>query len=269
MVFWMVLGCSTDRGSPRPSSTIPEISAEDLADVNLSLLKAEGYEADPSTINLAFSKKGWVSSYCGCNSISGQFSVDENILKLSSIQTTQMLCIPPPFEGRRSVHGTEAWMAEFLSSSPTIFWQDDLLVLSSEGVTLTFGDPKLLPPEKPQISFYETVWVIDELINAESPLIQLQNDTPSVIFYSAGRVEVNTGCNRGVGKYTTHSESVTINVDEYTEATCSPASLQQTDQFLRALFWGPEIKVEKNSNRLTLRGKKGGVTAVGTSMVSE
>ena len=269
MILWAAFGCFGEPEFPLWKDAKPTLSAEDLTGTHLTLLKVEGYEPASPEITLGFYKEGWMSSSAGCNSASGQFSIQEGILKLSNIQTTQMLCLPPPFEGGRSVHGDEAWISTFLLASPTIALQDGLLILSSGEVTLTFGDGSLLPPEDPHVSFYDTVWMMDTFINTETALLRLQNGTPSVLFSFDGRVEVNTGCNRGVGKYSVLSDSITIHVSEFTKAVCAPEALQQMDQFLQDLFWGPELSVEKNNSRLTLKGKKGGLTAIGTSAESE
>ena len=122
---------------------------------------------------------------------------------------------------------------------------------------MRLGPEQLLPPEPKRVSFYDTVWNIDGISNIEFPIVRIQDGSPSVVFKLNNTFVLQTGCNEGRGRYTVKSESIDVEIVEFTGNTCLPDTLSRMDEILNKLFSRSTFQVKKETNKLTFAARNG------------
>ena len=89
---------------------------------------------DKTRITLAFVDDS-LSAVAGCNTMVGGFTMADNVLKVATLASTRMAC-------EADLTAQDAWIAAFLEASPKVSLADNVLTLTGEGTTVTFGDRK-------------------------------------------------------------------------------------------------------------------------------
>ena len=236
-----------------------QLSSKDLTGVHRTLIKAEGYEPQSRGITIEFTEGGFGFD-CGCNTNSGTYYIKDTRLFSKEITSTEMYCMPSPFEGLGSPNQDEEFLRDFLFDGPMVSYENGTLTLSLEDVELTFGDASDLSPSSEFVGFYETVWLVDEFVNTDASIIRLQEDSASVVFSIMDTFTLNTGCNSGTGKFTVLSNSITLSMNDFTHSKCVPSTVAQMDELLQKLFRSPELQVKKDGGKMILRNKKYGIS---------
>ena len=221
-----------------------QFSTKDLIGVHRTLIESQGYTPQSRVVTIEFTEDGF-GFHCGCNTNSGTYYIKDTRLFSKEIMSTEMYCMPSPFDGLGSPNQDEEFLRDFLFDGPMVSYEDGTLTLSLEDVELTFGDASDLPPSSDFVSFQETVWLVDEFLNADASIIRLQDDSPSVVFSIMDTFTLNTGCNSGTAKYTVLSNSITVGMNEFTQFKCNSDTVTQMDELLLKLFSSPELKVKK------------------------
>ena len=252
----LVFGCSSKEIA---QAEIRQLSSKDLIGVRRTLIQSDGYATQSREITIEFTESGF-GFYCGCNTNSGTYYIKDTRLFAKEIMSTEMYCFPPPFQGLGSPNQDEEFLRDFLFEGPMISYEAGVLTLSLEDVELTFGDASALPPSSEFVSFHDTIWLVDEFVNADASIIRLQDDSPSVVFSTMDTFTLNTGCNSGTGKFTVLSNSITLSMNDFTETNCDLSTVTRMDELLQKLFRSPELQVKKNGGRLILRNKKYGIS---------
>ena len=78
----------------------------------------------------------------------------------------------------------------------------------------------------------------------------MQDGSPSVVFEPHNTFVLQTGCNEGRGRYTVKSESIDMEIVDFTGDTCSPDALSRMDATLNKLFSRSTFQVQKETNKM-------------------
>ena len=212
------------------------------------LVESDGYSPVAETIYLSFPNETEFQFSGDCNSFFGEFGVDGSTFIASSIGGTEMAC-------DTDLMTEDDWLVSFFSGSPSFEFSGSNLSFEKDGVTLVFGDRDEVIPDA---AFEETLWIIDTYIDGDAVSAYNLNTTPSVRFGSDGQIDLNTGCNGGLGEYTVDGDSLSVTMTAYTDAFCDDENAQAAESMIVSVFMGPTIEVSLNENRLTLtNGNKG------------
>lgn len=141
-----------------------------------------------STIRLSFAG-GRIDVHAGCNSMSGEASVDDGRLVVESLSSTEMGCDPPLME-------QDSWVAEFLSDDPTVD-------LSGAALTLAAAEAVLhLEEEVVEDAPLEgTVWRLESVADSSGPdgavSTPPRRAATATLRIDGGALTLDTGCNTG------------------------------------------------------------------------
>ena len=254
MIFWMILqSClsNTAQKSTPPEHTI----SLSMVGQPWVLIESIGFQQTEHKILLEFFENNTMALDCNCNDIVGKYTIDGKILNLSEIRGTEMDCRRPPFDNTQSIYDDESFLLQFLMDDPEISRNGEYLILSNTDTILTLGPERLLPPESISVPFYDTVWTIDEKSTIETPIIRLEDDSPSMVFEVNNTFTLQTGCNEARGKYTALSNSIVIELTQTTENTCSPDALSKMDAVLNKEFLHSTFTVQKDSKTMVFMTK--------------
>ena len=145
---------------------------------------------DGTQIRISFDD-GAIGASAGCNTIGGTYRIEDGVLVFEGGGMTEMGC-----DDAR--HAQDDWLSEFLGSRPTVTQSGSDLQLSSEGTVITFRDTEVAEPDLPLTG---TTWTVDSLISGEAVSSVPNGAEATLTFTDDGRVEVNTGCNQGSGRF--------------------------------------------------------------------
>ena len=95
-------------------------------------------------------------------------------------------------------HAQDDWLIEFLGSRPTITQSGSELQLSTDGTVITLQDAEVADPDLPLTG---TTWTVDSIVTGEAVSSVPDGAEATFTFTDDGRVEVNTGCNQGSGRF--------------------------------------------------------------------
>ena len=220
------------------------------------LLESTGYQPTAHKIVLEFFDNNQLDLDCNCNDNYGRYTVDGTTLKVSEIGGTEKACVRPPFDSPETIYDDESFLMRFLLESPTIGRDGELLILSTADTTLTLGPERMLPPDPKRVGFYDTIWRIDGISTIDDPIVRLQDGSPSVVFEPFSTFTLQTGCNEGTGKYTVLSDSIEIELINFTGYTCSPNELSQIDAALNKQFSRSTFTVHKETGKMIFSSKE-------------
>ena len=208
-----------------------------------------------TTIRLTF-QDGQLSLQAGCNTMSGQASVDGGALVVDNLAGTEMGCAPKLMD-------QDQWLAELLTGSPQIALEEDAFSLTSGDTTIRFGREE----EAQDVPLVNTVWKLDAIssgsgpdgavssvpADARNPMVQFRN---GVAGYD---VSFSTGCNQGRGPVEIGSEVMDFGALAMTKMACADAVGQLEQTFLGVLGKGTTYKVDGNQLTLTAADGKSGL----------
>lgn len=196
-----------------------------------------------STIRLSF-KAGSISASAGCNSMSGTYSVDGNVLRVGMMATTEMACQEP-------LMAQDRWLADLLDGA-TIALDGNTLTLAKGGVTVTLVDRVVADPDRPLLG---TRWIVDGLISGEA-VSSVPVGVIAALTFDAGQVAVETGCNSGGGSVTITDRTIAFGSITLTKKGC-PRPGTAVELAVTAVLQG-QVGYTIEAGRLTLTaGERG------------
>jgi heat shock protein HslJ len=132
LVVLVSAGCGDDGDDAddggSAAGTAPE--AADLDGSTFTVTDVEGQEVvEGSTITIDFAE-GLVVAAGGCNTLRGGYTVEDGVLVVDVLASTQMACDEP-------LMAQDDWIGALLESGPRVTLDGDTLTLSGGDVTLT------------------------------------------------------------------------------------------------------------------------------------
>ncbi len=196
-------------------------------------------------IRLAFDN-GSVSGSGGCNSMSGAYTLDGDVLRTEALATTEMAC-----DDDRMAQ--DDWLADLLGAGPTLALDGATLTLTTDTVELVMTDREVADPDRPLVG---TVWQGTTIIDGETASNSAAVEAVELTFGSDGRVSVKSGCNSGSGSYdasstTLSSGTLTFGPIATTKMMCADEAMAVETHVLRVLDGETDFTIEAASLTLT------------------
>jgi heat shock protein HslJ len=175
--------------------------------------EATGHElVAGSDVRLVFAD-GAVSGSGGCNSfVATPYAIDAGVLVVDGpMGMTEMACDPP------ALMDQDTWLAELLTSRPTVALDDPTLTLTSGGDTVTFTDREVADPDRP---LEGTAWELESLVSADAVASVPAGVRVSTLAIAGGQISVDLGCNTGSGPVTVSADTLEIGPLATTRMAC-------------------------------------------------
>lgn len=202
----LLAACGDDSTSGSPAT------AADLDGRSFVLVDSSGIElAEEGTVTLVF-EDGNLGASGGCNQLFGGYEVEDGVLKVGPMGTTEMACEPA------ALMDQDVAVSEFLSSGPTITLDGDDLTLATDSATMIFLDDAIANPDRP---LEGTTWKVTGTIANEAASSAPMGAEASLTI-EGGQAAVNTGCNTGSGAATAADSTITFDAIAITKKACEP-----------------------------------------------
>ena len=198
-----------------------------------------------SRIRLSF-KNGQVGASAGCNSMGGAYRLDAGRLLAPQLATTDMGCAA-------ALMTQDQWVADLLNGA-ALTLDGNSLTLARNGVRVTFLDRQVADPDRPLLG---TRWVVESVISGDVAS-SLPMGAVAALTFSAGRVDVETGCNSGSGTATITDGSITFAAISLTKRACPPEVMSLEQAVTAVLGGAATYAIEADS--LTLMAGGSGLT---------
>jgi heat shock protein HslJ len=190
----------------------------------------------PITLTIDAEKVG---GHAACNIYGGTVTIDGHAIQLSAMSMTEMACLDD-----KAMNAEAAYMSA-LAAVSTWARHDDELVLTGDGVQLTFG----LRPPVPDAEIVGTSWVLDTLIQGDAASTVLGEATLSLA--ADGTFIGSTGCRELTGSYQISGEAIEFS-DVTPTGSCSDELQGQDASVLDVL--GGRVNATVDGSTLTLLG---------------
>ena len=162
-----------------------------------------------SSIRITF-QDGRISLSAGCNQMGGTYALDGDRLAVRDLGMTEMGC-------DKALMDQDAWLAGFVNGA-AFSLDGATLKLARGGITLTLLDREVADPDRPLVG---TRWVVDGMI-AGGTISSVPGGIVATVAFTAGRVDVETGCNSGGGDLTIGDRTIAFGAIAYTKKACGP-----------------------------------------------
>jgi heat shock protein HslJ len=200
-----------------------------------------GYDLVEGTeINMTFLADS-MSVSSGCNSMTGGFEIDEDVLTAGPFAATMMACEQPLMD-------QDTWLSEFLSSLPTI-------ALDGETLTLAGGDTTITLDELQPSELVDTTWTVTGTVANEAVSSVPADSTASIMIAPDDSVSVDTGCNTGSGIVEITDTTLTFGPIAITKKACPP-ELTALENSVLSVLQG-EVTYTIDGDTLSLRSGDG------------
>ncbi|GGK83305.1 META domain-containing protein [Ornithinimicrobium pekingense] len=196
---------------------------------------------DGSRVTLAF-VDGRVRAGAGCNTMSGAYSLDGDVLVTEELAMTEMGCPGPLMD-------QDTWLAGLLTGRPALAVQGDELTLTAGSTVLTLLDREVADPDRPLVG---TTWRVDSLISGDAVSSVPAGAEATLTFGEDGTVSVSPGCNRGSGSYERGEGTVSVGPLVLTRMACQGPRGELESAVLEVLVAG-ELTARIEAASLTLQ----------------
>lgn len=201
--------CSGGGATPSPAPLAPS----DLEGRTFLSTGVTGSTLVPgSQVRLTF-QDGSMGVQAGCNSMGGAYTIEDGVLRVGAMMTTEMACEEP-------LMAQDQWLSAFLDGA-AIALDGDTLTLSKGGTTLTLQDREVADPDRPLAG---TKWVLDGIV-ANEAVSSVPVGVTSTLVFEADRVNVEAGCNTGSGAATIGDTSIEFGPIGLTKMACEPDAM--------------------------------------------
>lgn len=203
-------------------------------------------------IRLSFDN-GQLGASAGCNSIGGDYRVEDGVLVFEGGEMTEMGCDPD-----RSAQ--DEWLVAFLGSRPTAALDGADLVLTSGSTIVALTDREVAEPDLPLAG---TTWTVDTIISGDSASSVPEGAVATFTFSADGRVEVRTGCNTGSGTYEATDDQLRFTEVAVTEMACDGAA-GALEAAVLPILGADSVQYAIDAARLTLQAGSNGLGLAGS-----
>lgn len=238
-------GGDDDTATTTPHSTVPPgsgpagLAGRTFLSVDVTQDGAPRPLVPGTRISLTFD--GSIGARAGCNSFSGSYRLDGDVLVVDQLGGTEMGCDPER-------HEQDEWLVAFLTDRPTVALDGDELVLATDSTQVTLLDREVADPDRPLVG---PTWTLDTIIEGDAASSVPAGVTATLTFLGDGTAGVATGCNTGGGPADIGDTTITFGAIVTTLRACGPDESAVESAVLAVLNAG-EVAYEIDANRLTL-----------------
>lgn len=212
----IVLACGGGSSTPDPSGLLLE------GRTFLSTgIDGRSLVAGP-VVRISF-QDGRVSASAGCNTMSGPYHIDGNVLVAGQLATTEMGCEP-------QLMAQDTWVGDLLDGA-TIALDGNTLTLTKAGVRVTLADRAVADPDRPLTG---TPWLIDGMVNGGTAS-SIPAGITAAITLTDTHVDVEAGCNRGAGTVIITDTTIEFGPIALTKVACDPSVMAVEQAVTRTL----------------------------------
>ena len=183
-----------------------------------------------------------LSAVAGCNTMTGGYTLEGDVLKVEAFAQTRMACEP-------ELMAQDQWIVELLTGSPKATLASDVLTLATDSTTVKFGDRAKIANGS---ALDGSAWTI---VSLETGGTTTQAPENAYLAYDDGRIFVATGCNRANAELKVADGTATIGPMATTLKACEP-DLMTWEQALLGFLQG-DLKYEVSDSDLTLTSDNG------------
>lgn len=202
-------------------------------------------------IRLSFAD-GQLGASVGCNIYAAAYRIADGRLVASGGSMTEMGCD----EDRAA---QDEWLFSFLGSSPSITLDGNDLVLERDGTVITLLDREIADPD---LALIGPTWTVVSIISGDAVSSIPDNVVATFKFLADGRVEVNTGCNIGGGKYAVDGAVVQFSGILSTLIACDGAA-GQMEAAVMAVLQAESVSYQIEAGNLDLMAGNQGLGLAG------
>jgi heat shock protein HslJ len=117
----------------------------------------------------------------------------------------------------------DSWLADFLTSKPTITQDGDSLTLTHGATVIVLTDEDVVVPDA---SLTGTEWTLDSITTGDSVSNVPAGVISSLEFTDAGSLRAQLGCNSGHADYSVSNGSMTVGPLVTTKMACQPPAAE-------------------------------------------
>lgn len=216
----------------------------------------ELFSKDPPALFLGDGKVGFSA---GCNSHSGRYRADGDMLFVSGFSATRRGC---PDEG----YARDGWLSSFFESRPRFRLVGPRLTLQGSGGTLVFLDRTIADPDRPLAG---TNWTVSLYLDkpkdasiglrlTESPLLEFRPD---------GTWTVRTPCGSGRGRYAARPPMLVLTDNHFVGPGCegepergSGNNAHIAHDYVRKVMSSTSVRYSIQAGNLELEGDQYGLS---------
>ena len=229
----LLAACGDD--SKEAASTQPATTAAALQGHTYISQSATGITlVEGTSVHLSFTADS-VSANAGCNTMSGGYTIENDVLIAGPFASTMMAC-------DQALMDQDTAIAAMLEAKPTVALTGDQLVLSTSDITLTMTAETDLPLEG-------TTWTVTSVI-ANEAVSGVPGTSVATLTISNGEAQVNAGCNTGGGTATVAADTITFGPLAVTKKMCEPEAMDLEAAVLGVL--NGEVTYVIEGSQLTL-----------------
>jgi len=144
---------------------------------------AERPLVDGTRIALDF-RDGNIGAAAGCNSMGGTYRIDDGVLVVGDLFTTEIGCDPER-------HAQDEFVAALLSSDPTIALEGDRLMIASADVEVELVDRAVADPDRPIVG---TTWEVTGFLEGEAATSFAVDEPATLVFNDDSSISGFDGC---------------------------------------------------------------------------
>ena len=179
-----------------------------------------GYDLVAGTVVSIGFEGDSLGALAGCNSMSGGYELDGDVLVVGTMISTLMACEP-------DLQAQDQWLSGFLTSKPRLTLEGDVLTLANGEVTIGLTDEASDAPDA-GASLDGTAWRIASIDTADGSTAAPDGAS---IAGADGRAAIATGCNSGSAEVQVDGDQITFGPVALTRMACD----QQRTDFETAL----------------------------------
>ena len=166
-----------------------------------------------SRITLGFTDSG-LSGNAGCNHFGFTYRIENGRLIVSDGGMTAMGC-------DEDLNAQDQFVFEFLGSMPSISLVGSDLTLQGASIAMTLRDREVVEPDAPLVG---PTWTVEGTIDGDAVSSVPGGSTASLVFHDDGSIDVDTGCNRGSGTWSSTTGGIEVGPLMLTKMACLVAS---------------------------------------------
>jgi heat shock protein HslJ len=190
-----------------------------------------------STVTIRF-EGNRIGLSAGCNQGSGAYRLDDGVLSLGLMATTEMAC-------ERPLMTQDTAITAFLDGA-TATLAGDTLTAAKGDVTLTLLDESVASPDA---GLEGPRWVVTD-VQVGSTVSTVPTGATAALTFDGGKVAVEAGCNTGSGPYTLDGDTITFGPIALTMMACPPDKMALETAVLSVLTGDATYSIEGGTLRL-------------------